>query len=681
MPSDLALHFMRMRPDFSSRLDHSRTSTTSPSFIFRVVSFSLRVASLALPPSSSKDSVRMVSFTTLKRLPPSSRKTVPWLPSMVIQPWSSSFIAMARTRSTPTVSSFRGPSKISTTSPFSSLRRVLLSLIVLVSVITVSWETFMKVRMRFVNLSLLMEPSSSSSSELKTLEISSSVGPASAGSSVSSGSALASSLAPSSSLAASSSAPSAFLALAFTFLGGTSHFLTNATNSLSSILSSLAILAKTSSPDSLLDCWWCLIMASTFFSRAYSSSASFFLESSRKRWARLVARVSRTSKRAILISSFFCSPIIQTCRSTSTPSLRSPTSFLALAASSLASLMASSVSPASVTMSAETMVLLLAGSGAAIPSALLTSSPAASTTCSASLTLSCSSAFSSASLFSFSSRAVRLSASRARSRAMPTAALRRWKFSHLTPLSPSSTSTLNMASTAAFGTTKSNSDLAYLSASRRSRNPSLLASYLVKRAWISESFLRASAFLTALSLASLQVTSVVSVPRVHSLILCNSLASACFVSEAGCPGSSAVFISCPLDKMKSVQIFIFSFASTPASSTALAVAVTSSILSSLVVSAKGSASSFKVAAAASASFTSVSSSLSSASARSCASFRLFSISARCSLMFVIRCVACFRPCSDSIIILSRMVPQASISSLRVWSSSVFSSSMFSGVAI
>mmetsp|Transcript_6793 Transcript_6793/g.8773 ORF Transcript_6793/g.8773 Transcript_6793/m.8773 type:complete len:238 (+) Transcript_6793:295-1008(+) len=221
MPSDLTLHFIRMRPDLSSFRAHSLTSTISPSFSFLVVSFNFRVASFEPPPSSSKDSVRMVSLTTLNKLPPSSRKTVPWLPASVIQPSSSSFMTFAFTLNTSTVSSFVGPSRISTTSPTSSLLKVLLSLMLMPVVMTVSLDTFMKVRMTFTNLSLLMDSSPSSSKPAKTLARSSSASSASSPS-------------------LSSSLPSSSLS-ALGFLGIFSHLLKKAKNSDSSILPSLLV--------------------------------------------------------------------------------------------------------------------------------------------------------------------------------------------------------------------------------------------------------------------------------------------------------------------------------------------------------------------------------------------------------------------------------------------------------
>mmetsp|Transcript_14256 Transcript_14256/g.44839 ORF Transcript_14256/g.44839 Transcript_14256/m.44839 type:complete len:408 (+) Transcript_14256:1133-2356(+) len=337
-------------------------------------------------------------------------------------------------------------------------------------------------------------------------------------------------------------------------------------------------------------------------------------------------------------------------------------------------------------MSAEAIVSAFVGSGPACSSALSTSSPAASTALSASLTFSCSSALSSASWRSRSSLAALRSPSLARSRAMPTATFSRWKCSFFTPLPPSSARILKTASTVALGMTKSNSLFAYLSTSLRFSRPSLSASYLSKSACAASTFLRASAFRTARSRASLQLRSVASVPRVHSLMRCSSFARFCLDSEGGCPGTSWVFISWPLERMKSVQSFIFSLASWPASSTAFAVAWTSSSLSSLL-SEKGSASSLRVLPAASASETSLSSSCMRASARSCASFRLLSISRRCSSTFrccslicSMRILACSKPCSASSRMRSFWEPQASSSFSRDSSSSLLSCSRVSGVA-
>mmetsp|Transcript_100416 Transcript_100416/g.266935 ORF Transcript_100416/g.266935 Transcript_100416/m.266935 type:complete len:246 (-) Transcript_100416:824-1561(-) len=245
MPSDLTLHFIRINPDFSSFRAHSLTSTISPSFSFLVVSFSFRVASLEPPPSNSKDSVRIVSLTTLKRWPPSSKKTVPWLPAKVIHPSISSFMTFALTRRTSTVSSLVGPSKISTTSPKSSLLRVLLSLMLIPVVMTVSFDTFMNTRMTFTNFSLAMASSLSSSKLVKALRKSSSL------------------------ISGSSSAAlpsSSFLSA----LGIFSHLLKKAMNSDSSILPSLfvSMSANMSSLLNLLTRLWFLIVSIARFSSA-----------------------------------------------------------------------------------------------------------------------------------------------------------------------------------------------------------------------------------------------------------------------------------------------------------------------------------------------------------------------------------------------------------------------------
>mmetsp|Transcript_117649 Transcript_117649/g.366518 ORF Transcript_117649/g.366518 Transcript_117649/m.366518 type:complete len:763 (+) Transcript_117649:253-2541(+) len=658
MPSDCTLHFIRMSPDFSSFLAHSLTSTISPALSFLVVSFSLRVASLAPPPSSSKDSVKMVSFTTLKRLPPSSRNTVPWLPANVIQPSMSSFITLALTRRTSTVSSFVGPSKISTTSPSSSLRKVLPSLMLMSVVMTVSLDTFMNTRMRFMNFSLEMASSPSSSKLAKTLPRSSSVNSAS---SSSCSSALTSSL-PSSSFASG---------LDFSCLGIFSHLLKKARNSDSSILPSLLLSMSLNmpSPLSLFTRLWFLMVSKARFSSAKSSSLSLILASSRKRVARLEARAKRGSKRAILSSRAFISPASQAVRSASQPSARAATSCLALAADSLASLMASLTSSASLIISVDTMVLPLLSSGLACSSALSTSSPAPFTSLEASSIRPCSSALSLASSFSLASLAAFLSPSLIFSRAMPTATFNRWNIGFLTPFSPSSTKTLNRASTAVFEMAKSNSPLAYFLISFRLRIPSLSPSYLSKVASAFSTFFRASAFLMDFSRASLQVASVASVPRVHSLMRCSSLARFVLASDGGWPGRSGAFISWPLERMKSVQAFILSLASWPASSTALAVALTSSSSSSLSPE-KGAASSSSVLAASSAAATRPSNSLSSSSIR-------FS----CSLICSTRCFACSMPCSTSCCMRSFWEPQASSSFVFTSSSSFWCSSKVSGVVM
>merc|ERR1712032_813951 len=60
-PSDLALHFIRVRPDFSSSLGHSLTSRSSPSLSFLVGSFTFLDTSLSAAESSSKVGVMIVS--------------------------------------------------------------------------------------------------------------------------------------------------------------------------------------------------------------------------------------------------------------------------------------------------------------------------------------------------------------------------------------------------------------------------------------------------------------------------------------------------------------------------------------------------------------------------------------------------------------------------------------------
>mmetsp|Transcript_51412 Transcript_51412/g.161602 ORF Transcript_51412/g.161602 Transcript_51412/m.161602 type:complete len:224 (-) Transcript_51412:1625-2296(-) len=223
--------------------------------------------------------------------------------------------------------------------------------------------------------------------------------------------------------------------------------------------------------------------------------------------------------------------------------------------------MASDTSSASLIISAETMVLPLPANGVACSSALSTSSPAASTSLPASWILSCSSALSLASSFSRASLAALRSASLTLSRAMPMAYFRRWKLSFLTPFPPSSAKTFHNVSTAVFWRAKSNSPLAYFFTSFRLKAPSLSASYLSKRASIFAFFFLASALLMAFSRDSLHVARAASVPLVHPLIRCRSLARVCLDSEGGWPGSSGVFISWPLARMKSVQAFIFSLAS------------------------------------------------------------------------------------------------------------------------
>mmetsp|Transcript_2268 Transcript_2268/g.6780 ORF Transcript_2268/g.6780 Transcript_2268/m.6780 type:complete len:380 (+) Transcript_2268:74-1213(+) len=365
-PSALHLHFMRIRPDFSSFFAHSRTSTTSPTLSFLVESFSFRALALAPLPSSSKLSVRMVSVITLNTWPPSSRKVVPWLPVTLIQPSSSSFMALAFTRMTLTVSSSCGPCRISTTSPSNNLRKDLLPLISTVDVSTVSLATFMKWRTKLMNLSFEISPSSSSSKVANSL--------------------------PSSSMVGSEAAPSpSFLASpSSSFLGSFVHMLKKASHSASPILPSLSVstASNRASLVILFSLWWYLSIWKARFSTRQISSCSFFLPSSRNLAAWAVDLASRASKRPILSSIFFCSPVSQAFSSSSQPSRRLPTVLFADVTSSFASFKSPSASSASVAMSDAPMVFSLAASVCASSSAFFTLASAASASAVASFTSS-----------------------------------------------------------------------------------------------------------------------------------------------------------------------------------------------------------------------------------------------------------------------------------------------------
>mmetsp|Transcript_81436 Transcript_81436/g.143807 ORF Transcript_81436/g.143807 Transcript_81436/m.143807 type:complete len:254 (-) Transcript_81436:2027-2788(-) len=167
VPSEIALHFMRIRPDSSSFFIQVRTSTCSPGLSFLSLSlifwdFSFDSASI------SKDSVKRVSLTTLKMPPPSSRYWVPWLPEMVTNPSTPSFMARLFTRITSTSLSDTGLPKSSRTSPGSSCRTTLLSLMLTPSVITVFLATFLKFRKISVILSLFSTPALDSSQTANT---------------------------------------------------------------------------------------------------------------------------------------------------------------------------------------------------------------------------------------------------------------------------------------------------------------------------------------------------------------------------------------------------------------------------------------------------------------------------------------------------------------------------------
>mmetsp|Transcript_124857 Transcript_124857/g.266445 ORF Transcript_124857/g.266445 Transcript_124857/m.266445 type:complete len:430 (+) Transcript_124857:245-1534(+) len=414
-PSDFALHFIRVSPDFSSFFGHSRTSTISPTFSFRVVSLSFRVASFDESPSSSKDSVRMVSFMTFQRLPPSSRKTEPWLPATETHPSTSSFIALAWTRMTCTVSSSIGPSRISRISPASKRRRFVPSRMVAPDVMTVSLATFMKTRTRVENLSLLTA-SSSSQRHVKSLSRSAVEG-----------------------------------AVASSFF---SHVSKKARNSALSIESSflLSIASKTAVFESFFVVWWYLIMATAAFSIFSSSWLSFFFASSLHLEARFTDVAMRPSKLAIFFCSFDTSPASQALSSGSLASLSAVVVVLAPVTPSLASLTSSSTSSTSLSKSGAvaSAALALAGRTAAAFSALTTSSAASSMSFSADLTSSWISAFLAASSASFAKRSVRRTSSFSFSRSMPMETFKPWNCTFEIPACcPSSLKTLKILSVAA----------------------------------------------------------------------------------------------------------------------------------------------------------------------------------------------------------------------------------------
>mmetsp|Transcript_38970 Transcript_38970/g.98938 ORF Transcript_38970/g.98938 Transcript_38970/m.98938 type:complete len:207 (-) Transcript_38970:1508-2128(-) len=154
MPSDFALHFMRVRPVPSCFLPQVRTSSNSPAFNFLV-------AALLVPASRSKHSVKMVSFTTLKVLPPSSKNLVPALPETLSQPSWPSNRALARIRLRSPSST--GPSSTSTASPISNLRTDFVSLMVKDPVMATSFTTFITFRNIATKVSSETAPDFSSS--------------------------------------------------------------------------------------------------------------------------------------------------------------------------------------------------------------------------------------------------------------------------------------------------------------------------------------------------------------------------------------------------------------------------------------------------------------------------------------------------------------------------------------
>mmetsp|Transcript_92491 Transcript_92491/g.265084 ORF Transcript_92491/g.265084 Transcript_92491/m.265084 type:complete len:323 (-) Transcript_92491:993-1961(-) len=319
--------------------------------------------------------------------------------------------------------------------------------------------------MKFMNVSLGIEPSSSSSSFARSLLSSPSVG----ASSSSAGSFL--------------SSPSSF----FSALGSFSQDTKKAKNSFSLTLSSLSVstAAKRSSFFKLFAFWWYLSIFFAFFSMAPSSSAAFFLASSRHFEAKRLALVMRMSKRPILNSNFFCSPITHTLSSASMPSLSAVTTFLASAEASFASLISSSAPVASSTVSSAEASFAFVASPWQSSSAFATLPSAISTSLPTSAIFSVSSSLSLARRFSFSIRSALRFSSLACSRATPTAILSLWKSAFLTPLSEPTT-TLKSSSTTALGRSNLYSPLAYFSTSLRLRKPSVSPSYFLKitsKAW------------------------------------------------------------------------------------------------------------------------------------------------------------------------------------------------------
>mmetsp|Transcript_68752 Transcript_68752/g.123917 ORF Transcript_68752/g.123917 Transcript_68752/m.123917 type:complete len:220 (+) Transcript_68752:465-1124(+) len=189
----------------------------------------------------------MVSLTTLKMFPPSCKKTVPWLPEIVTKPSASSFIALPFTRMISTSPSATGWPRSSITSPTSSLRKGLLSLMLTPSVMTVPLTTFMKQRRRATNLSLL-SVASDSAHFAKTLSSSSAEG-------------------------------SGFFSVS-SFFSSFSHFSKKLMKpDLSSTLSlplAVDIASKRSSVDKLLTFWWYLSMDTDSLAAVASSAAAFF---------------------------------------------------------------------------------------------------------------------------------------------------------------------------------------------------------------------------------------------------------------------------------------------------------------------------------------------------------------------------------------------------------------------
>mmetsp|Transcript_80829 Transcript_80829/g.247010 ORF Transcript_80829/g.247010 Transcript_80829/m.247010 type:complete len:331 (-) Transcript_80829:498-1490(-) len=310
LPSDLTLHFIRVRPVPSCFLPHSRTSSSSPGFSFRVTSLIFRASSLLA--SMSKLSVRMVSLITLQTTP-SFRNTLPWLPAIVMKPSTPSCIVRALTRWTSVFSSFTGASNACTISPTSRRRSDLASLIARPSVMATSFITFISTMSIASNASLGTEPSFSSSKWAKARVRSSSD-------------------------MASASAP-AFASLPTKAAKASGpkepdFFVSMASNSAAAVRPSAA---------------WCAFMSfSALADSSLTSTRSFFAASARSFSTAAVARCSCASKFAARFFSLPFSPATHFVKSfsTSSPSQNSPACVFATSTFSEADLISAASSSA-----------------------------------------------------------------------------------------------------------------------------------------------------------------------------------------------------------------------------------------------------------------------------------------------------------------------------------------------
>mmetsp|Transcript_19297 Transcript_19297/g.42046 ORF Transcript_19297/g.42046 Transcript_19297/m.42046 type:complete len:317 (+) Transcript_19297:1369-2319(+) len=288
---------------------------------------------------------------------------------------------------------------------------------------------------------------------------------------------------------------------------------------------------------------------------------------------------------------------------------------------------------------------------------------------------------------------------------MPRAILSRWKSSTFTPLSPAGTSTLRISSAAVGLREKLYWPLANDVSSLRLSAPSLSRSYFEKIFLLASTFFRASHFFVAFSVAWLTVRIKSSVDRVTSLIRFSrscrvgpdsdsagvapsGVVPAAAAAAGGAPGRGGTFMSAPFWSMKSLQALALFLASAPASSAALAVAVTSSIPRFSPSVVRGSASSLKLFDASSADSTSFESSARSSFAFASLSSRFFSASALRSSSFLFtssscctRKVACCMFASHSSCTLSLTLPQLFSSRARTSASSFFTSSKVSMLTV